>query len=160
MSDQDFTITFAVDQTPEEAFAAIQNVRGWWSEGVEGRSDAVGDEFTYRHKDLHYSKQKLEELVPARRLVWRVLDADLSFAKDTAEWKGTELRFEIANNRNQTEVRFTHVGLVAACDCFEACSKGWTYYVGDSLRRLMTTGKGLPDQKECAKPTARASSSA
>jgi hypothetical protein len=30
MNNQDFTAAFTVDQTPEEAFAAINNVRGWW----------------------------------------------------------------------------------------------------------------------------------
>ncbi len=52
MNDQNFTTTLTVDQTPEEAFAAINNVRGWWSgePGIEGSTDKLGDGFTYRYK--------------------------------------------------------------------------------------------------------------
>lgn len=45
MSNRNFTTFFTVDQTPEEAFAAINNVRGWWSEEIEGDTDKLGDEF-------------------------------------------------------------------------------------------------------------------
>jgi hypothetical protein len=37
--------------------------------------------------------------------------------------------------------------LVPELDCFDACSKGWSYYVGESLRRRITTGAGKPDPK-------------
>jgi len=84
MSNQNYTTTFLVDQTPEEAFAAINNVRGWWSGEIEGSTDKLGDEFTYRYKDVHYSKQKLVELVPSRKVVWLILDAWLSFTEDKA----------------------------------------------------------------------------
>jgi len=44
MNGQDFTAAFSVDQSPEEAFDAINNVRGWWSEEIEGSTDRLGDE--------------------------------------------------------------------------------------------------------------------
>jgi hypothetical protein len=148
MKTQDFTTSFLVDQTPEQAFAAINNVRGWWGEGVEGGTEKLGDAFIYRHKDLHRSTQKLVEVVPGKKVVWLVTDANLSFAEDKAEWKGTKVVFEISRKGKQTEVRFTHQGLVPEVECYEACSGGWTFYLHDSLKNLIATGKGQPDPME------------
>jgi Activator of Hsp90 ATPase homolog 1-like protein len=141
---QNYTTTITVDQTPEEAFAAINNVRGWWmgDPGVEGSTDKLGDEFTYRYEDIHYSKQKITELVPGKKVVWLVLDARLNFTKDRAEWKGTEITFEISKKGKQTEIRFTHVGLVPQFECFDSCSDAWGSYINGSLRKLITAGKG------------------
>ena len=36
MTTSDFTTALVVDQTPNEVFNAITNVRGWWSEEIEG----------------------------------------------------------------------------------------------------------------------------
>ena len=41
MTNQNFTTTFSVDQTPEEIFKAINNLRGWWSEEIEGGTDTL-----------------------------------------------------------------------------------------------------------------------
>ena len=148
---QSFTASFSVDQTPEEAFEAIKNVRGWWSGEIEGSAEKVGDEFTYRYKDIHYSKQKLEEVIPAKKVVWLVTDSHLQFVKDKTEWNGSRLSFEIAKKGGKTEVRFTHVGLIEAHECFDACSKAWTFYVKDSLRGFLAGGKGQPNSKEKAR---------
>jgi len=67
MKDQNFTATLSVDQTPKEVFAAINNVRGWWSEEIEGGTDRLGDEFTYHYKDVHFCKMKLTELIPGKK---------------------------------------------------------------------------------------------
>jgi hypothetical protein len=148
MNDQNFTTTITVDQTPEQAFAAINNVRGWWSGDIEGSTHKLGDEFTYRYKDVHYSKQKITELIPGKKVVWLVLDSYLSFVKDKTEWNGTTITFEVSKKGTKTEIHFTHLGLVPEYECFDACSDAWGSYVRGSLRRLITTGKGQPNQKE------------
>ena len=148
MNAQNFTTDFMVDQTPEEAFAAINNVRGWWSGEIEGSTDKLGDEFTYRYEDAHYSKQKITELIPSRKVVWLVLDSQLNFVKDKSEWNGTKITFEIAKKGDKTEVRFTHVGLVPDYECYGSCSNAWGSYINGSLRNLITVGKGQPNRKE------------
>jgi len=157
MNDQNFTLTFTVDQTPEEAFAAINNVRGWWSGEIEGNTDKLGDEFTYRYEDVHYSKQKITELIPGKRVVWLVLDSQLNFVNDKSEWNGTKITFEITKKGDKTEVRFTHAGLVPDYECYGACSNAWSSYFNGSLRSLITTGKGKPNQKEKRKKEEKAS---
>jgi len=148
MKGQNFTTTFTVEQTPEQAFAAINNVRGWWSGEIEGNTDNLGDEFTYRYQDVHYSKQRITESIPGKKVAWLVLDSYLSFIDDKTEWNGTEVSFEVSKKGKQTEVHFTHLGLVPEHECFNACSSAWGSYINGSLRSLITTGKGQPNPKE------------
>ena len=141
-----FTTSFMVDQSPQEVFDAINDVRGWWSGEIEGRTDKLGAEFTYRYKGLHRSTQKITELVPGKKVVWHVSDARLDFVKDKTEWNGTDIVFEIARKGDKTELRFTHAGLVPAFQCYGDCSGAWGFYVNDSLRSLVTTGKGKKER--------------
>jgi hypothetical protein len=145
-----FTTSFDVDQSPEEVFDAINNVRGWWSGEIDGNTDKLGEVFTYRYKDVHRSTQKITEFVPGERVVWHVTDAQLNFVEDKNEWNGTEVVFDIARKGDKTEVTFTHVGLVPAFECYGGCSGAWGFYINDSLRNLITKGKGQPNEKEKA----------
>jgi uncharacterized protein YndB with AHSA1/START domain len=140
-----FTTTISVDQNPEETFAAINDVRGWWSGEIEGNTNKLGAEFTYRYKDVHRSQQKITEFVPGKRVVWQVLDSQLSFVKDQSEWTGTEIVFEISEKNGKTEVRFTHAGLVPEYECFDSCSNAWGTLVNDNLRMLIATGERQAD---------------
>ena len=96
MSASDFTTTLLVDQSPKEVFRAITNVRGWWSEEIEGGTEKLNDEFTYHFEDIHRCKMKLIEVVPDKKVVWLVLDNYFKFTKDKSEWKGTKVIFEIS----------------------------------------------------------------
>jgi len=150
MYSQNYTTTFTVDQTPKEAFSAINNVRGWWSGEIDGSTGKLGDVFTYRYEDVHYSKQKITEFIPNKRVVWTVLDSKLNFIKDKTEWNGTKVVFEVSRKGAKTEVRFTHQGLLPEVECFDACSNAWGSYVNGSLKNLITKGKGQPNKLEKA----------
>jgi uncharacterized protein YndB with AHSA1/START domain len=145
MRTSDFTITLTVNKTPEEVFNAVTNVRAWWSSSLEGGSAKLNDEFLYRYKDMHASRQKLVEVIPGKKVVWLVSDSMLSFVSHKNEWDGTRISFDIAPKNGKTELVFTHHGLTSESECFEACSGGWNHYVHQSLLPLITEGQGNPD---------------
>jgi len=148
MSNVNFTTTISTDRTPGEVFDAINNVRGWWTENLEGNSSKLNDEFEVRFGDVHYSKQRLTEVVPGKKVVWLVTDSRLSFVKDKSEWTDTRVSFEILSRGSKTELRFTHIGLVPDFECHEACTTAWSGYVNVSLKKLIETGRGDPERSK------------
>jgi hypothetical protein len=131
------TVEFDVDATPDAAYAAIINPRGWWSADITGDTTAVDDHFTYVYEDIHRSTQRVTTLEPGRRVVWHIVEGYLNFTDDPAEWTGTDVVFDITSDGDQTHVRLTHVGLTPKSECFGACTKGWEYYAGQQLPALI-----------------------
>jgi hypothetical protein len=148
MSIPDFTTSILADQTPAVAFNAINNVRGWWSEEIEGSTDKLNDEFNYHYEDVHRCKMKLIEVIPNKKVVWLVLENYFKFTKDKNEWTGNRIIFEITEQGNKTQIRMTQIGLVPQYECFDICRDAWTNYIQNSLRNLITTGKGMPNGKD------------
>jgi hypothetical protein len=140
-----FTTSFTVEQSPQRVFDAILDVRGWWSGDIQGPTDQLGAEFTYRYKDFHRSTQRITELIPGKKVTWLVTDARLNFVKDRTEWNGTQVVFEITRRAGKTLVRFSHLGLVPSFECYGACSGAWSSYVKASLRQLIIAGRGEPN---------------
>ena len=148
MKTSDFNTILLVDEKPGEVYNAINNVRGWWSEEIEGDTDKLNAEFLYRYKDVHHCKIKLIELIPSKRVVWYVLDNYFSFTEDKTEWKNTRVIFDISQEDGKTQLSVTHLGLVPEYECFNVCQDAWTTYIQSSLRSLIETGKGKPNPKE------------
>jgi len=88
--------------------------------------------------DAHYTKQKLVELVPNKKLVWLVTEARLTFVDKTDEWNGTKLSFEISQEPGKTKIVFTHIGLVPEFECYDSCAPAWTQYIQERLVDVIT----------------------
>src|SRR5215213_3755901 len=146
MNNQNFSVTLLVDQTPEEVFNAVTNVRKWWSgyyaEEIVGSTEKLNDEFSFRAGGgAHYSKQKLVEIIPDKKIVWLVTDSELSFLENKSEWIGTKIVFEISKKEDQTQLTFTHEGLVPEIEYYDSCSPAWSQYLQSKLVPLIKSSK-------------------
>ncbi len=146
MAAKDFTHTLVTEQTPEEVFKAIGNVRSWWagyySEEFVGPTEKLNDEFSFRAGDgAHYSKQKLVEVVPNKKVVWLITESKLSFLDKTDEWTGSKVIFDISQKDGKTHLVFTHEGLTPEVECYDACAPAWTQYLQNKLLPIINTDK-------------------
>lgn len=101
MKKENFTYQFTSSKTPESIFELLLNVDQWWSglyeETIKGKSQQLNDEFTFEAgQGMHYSKQKLVELVPNKKISWLVTDSKLTFLNKVDEWTNSKLSFDTA----------------------------------------------------------------
>src|SRR4051812_35317809 len=106
MTTAGFTTSILVDQTPAQVFDAINDVRGWWSEEIEGNTVRLNEEFDYHYQDVHRCKMKIVESIPGNRVAWQVLDNYFSFTKDKSEWNGNTIVFDISKKDDKTQLQF------------------------------------------------------
>lgn len=158
MEQQDFTTSFTVAASLQKVFDAINNVRAWWSENIDGPTNELNGEFSYHYQDVHRCKIKVIELQADTKVVWHVLDNHFKFTEDKSEWKDTFIVFELMEKEGKTELKFTHQGLVPTYECYQVCHDAWTHYIQDSLKTLIKTGKGQATPKETTPDSAMSES--
>ena len=149
MKKHDYTATILVRATATRAFKSINNVAGWWTENIDGRSEKLNDIFKI-HFGETFVTMKIVESFPDKRVVWNVTDCFLHWLADKKEWKDTRIVFEISTEGESARIQFTHVGLVPEVECYDNCVKGWDQYIKDSLAKLINEGNGLPQTKQIA----------
>lgn len=144
MANKSFTAKIEVSKSPQEVFSCItKDVAKWWGgKDCEGSGINLHDEFVIHHPNAHYSKQKLIEVIPNRKIVWLVTESTLHWLqKDKHEWKNTKMSFEISTAKDKTVVQFTHEGLVSGKECYDMCSQGWNMVIKDYLFHFIADGK-------------------
>jgi len=141
MQNKSYATTIEVAQLPEVVFTRIQDIPNWWSDDFEGASSKLDDEFVIRHPGAHYSRQRLIEMVPGKKIVWLVTDSELSWLeKDKSEWTDTKLVFELTSKGDKTAIVFTHEGLVPEKECYERIEQGWNTVIRDRLFNYIMSG--------------------
>jgi len=142
MEKLDYHISITVNVPAEQAFKSINSVSKWWTENVAGSSEKLNDEFIVRSGDVHYSKHRIIELIPDKKVVWLVTESKLNWIKNNKdEWTNTKMIFEIIPDGTKTTIHFTHEGLIPGQECYENCVKGWDSIIQQNLYKYLTTGE-------------------
>jgi hypothetical protein len=140
----EYNTSITVNTTAKAAMEMISRVSEWWISNVEGQTQKLNDEFTVS-LGTTWKAFKIIEVIPDKKIVWEITDCHLPWNSNLTEWKGTKIVWEISTANNSTTINFTHIGL-AALDCGTQCSNSWTNYIKQSLFKLITQGKGLPNK--------------
>ena len=70
--------------------------------------------------------------------------------KNKKEWSATVIDWNVQSVNDATQINFTHIGLVPQIECYNDCTKGWNFFVGESLLHLIKEGIGKPETPKVA----------
>jgi len=143
MKNKNYTATIEIAKSPTAVFNQVNDVSTWWATKefkgqYEGQSTKLNDEFIVKFGDAHYSKQKLVEVIPGKKVVWLVTDSKINWIEnDKTEWTNTKMVFELTPKGDGTVLTFTHEGLVPEQECYSKCVQGWNMLITDKLYNLI-----------------------
>jgi len=134
-----YAVGIEVAKPPHDVFNHIINdVSKFWPEEFEGESNKLHDEFIFRSGDGHYSKNKVAEFVPNKKIVWLVTE---SIRKtDNFEWTGTKMIFELTPKGDGTLLEFTYDGFIPENE-YDRLVEICDMVIKENLYKLLTNGK-------------------
>lgn len=148
MKHNSIKVQIQTSATASHVFQCIREVDNWWSADFTGSGKQLLDEFVINHPGRHYSKQRVVEMEPDKRISWEVVESHLDWLElDKKEWTGTKMHFRIAAKEGNTTLYFEHEGIGSEKQCFARCSEGWQMIIREKLLVYMEQGKGH-DRKE------------
>ena len=127
-----------VKAPPERIFQALSTAQGlgkWWSYYTSGPDWENGEVTLKWPRSSHQARVRLAETKSPTFVEWNVIEH-----QPMKEWNGTAIRFSLEERGSgETKVVLHHLGLVPECECYEACSDGWGYLVGQ-IKKLLEQG--------------------
>lgn len=123
-----------------DALTKETHIQKWWTPIArikEGLNEEGRVEF-----DHDYVAWTIKDLDPPKVLILEVVDSKMHHV---AEWTHTTLVFELEDNGDgTTTMKFSHKGWKEETECFQKCTEGWAFFLGDSLKSYLETGQGKP----------------
>lgn len=134
-----YTVSIEVTKPANEVFGhLLHNIAKFWPEEFEGESSKLNDEFVFKTGDSHYSKNKVIELLPNKKVVWLVTE---SIRKtDNFDWTGTKMIFELTPKGNNTILVYTYDGFVLENE-LKRLAQVCDMVIKENLFNFITNGK-------------------
>jgi len=131
-----------VSASTVEAMEKINKINLWWRKDFADTAEKLNDKFTVPFGEPSFVDFIVTELIPNKKVVWKVTDCYLPWFNDKKEWNSTEVVFELSEKEGETKIDFTHIGLVPGMECYDVCEKGWNGHI-NTLEQFINEGKGI-----------------
>lgn len=105
-----YTVEMEVEKRLNDVFDHFNDLSKWWPEDFEGEDIGLNSEFVFSSGETHYSKNKVIEFVPNKKVVW--LATESIRKADNYDWTGTKFIFEFTPRGDNTLIKFTYDGVV------------------------------------------------
>jgi uncharacterized protein YndB with AHSA1/START domain len=125
----------AASERVYEAITTEHGIRQWWTRdaAIEPEVGAIGEFGFYAKRFV--AKVTVEELAPAARVRWTVVNS---------AWPGANIEFNLKPDGDDTTLVFAHRGFPRADDGFASATTRWGFYLF-SLKQYLQTGRGTPN---------------
>jgi hypothetical protein len=105
-----YTVAIEVEKSPNDVFNHVIDLPKWWPEDFEGETIKLNSVFVLKTGDSHYSKNKVIEFVPEKKIAWLTIESIRN--TDNFDWTGTKMLFELTPKGSGTLLQFTYDGVV------------------------------------------------
>jgi uncharacterized protein YndB with AHSA1/START domain len=109
--------------------ASAEGFQRWWAADVTANKASGKVELAFFNGSTVYDLHPIQIAAP-RQAHW--------LCQTGKEWSGTNLLFDLTEQKGQTQVRFTHADWQAETDYFVACNTTW----GELMFRLKAVAEG------------------
>lgn len=150
-----YSVAIVFAKSSADVFHHVTKLSEWWPEEFVGEKINLNTAFVFRTGDGHYSKNKVTEFVPNKKLAWQTTESHRK--GDNFDWTGTKMIFELASNGDSTLLTFTYDGvvlenekdrLVQVCDF---CIKDSLYNFVESFKATIEVEKSTRAVFDCLK---------